>query len=532
MSQDNYRPKHDDKDTNVDIDIKQDMELDVELAHKNKSEVDWDIKVDAPDKSTYTKVDVSLEEKKTIYDKTVVEFTETVDKNISVSVDDWNVDVDVKASNIIESSTTDADVNDIDNSSLIDVSEYGRVTMDDFMSDQLAIGNSFNGPGNDLQFDINQSNELEDNDDVRGTTVSYDNEQAPNVSGSLEAEHSSTYDAHGYAKKDDGKDGKDGKHDDYDKDPRKGPMNGHGGSSSSAWAAEAEASGSLAINLDLTAPENAFQTVVADGGSATAGDGISYADVKDVDGSVAGSTSASADGVATAEAFNANIMAGGNQQANFATLDIVGGNLKDVGDVGDAGDGHGGHGGGYPQANTYANGEAGDGDHGGGGGHGGGDGLAIRNSLIDDDVNDLDSSSLIDVDGALSMDDFTFDLTAIGNSFNGAGNDMQFDVNQANDLIDNDNVSGTNVSYTGSGWNGPFQDVTATGGTSTAGDGIGNINADHTGAISGSAAATGDALASAQAFTANIVVGANLQVNNFTATVVGGDSFVGDDLTN
>ena len=57
------------------------------------------------------------------------------------------------------------------------------------------------------------------------------------------------------------------------------------------------------------------------------------------------------------------------------------------------------------------------------------------------------------------------------------------------------------------------------------------VNHGGDGVITGSTAATADALASAEAFTANIVVGANLQVNNLAATVVGGDSSIVDDIT-
>src|SRR5690606_34239848 len=108
-----------------------------------------------------------------------------------------------------------------------------------------------------------------------------------------------------------------------------------------------------------------------------------------------------------------------------------------------------------------------DDDHGSGhGGHGGdAGGTAIRESTVltsnDDDVNDLDTSNLIDVLGNLNMDDFDLNTVAIGDSFNGPGNDMQFDVNQVNDLVDNDAVTGTSAYYMGGGWNGPFQDVSA-----------------------------------------------------------------------
>ena len=68
---------------------------------------------------------------------------------------------------------------------------------------------------------------------------------------------------------------------------------------------------------------------------------------------------------------------------------------------------------------------------------------------LDNDVNDIDQSDLINVAGCanLTMDDFTLDVTAIGDLFNGRGNDMMFDVNQINDMVDNDNLCDPMVQY-------------------------------------------------------------------------------------
>src|SRR5262249_3778389 len=162
----------------------------------------------------------------------------------------------------------------------------------------------------------------------------------------------------------------------------------------------------------------------AHGGKAVADDGIdgnSNANENDADGSVSGEAFASADGIANVSAFTQDIVMGGNQQANFATLDVAGGNRTEANDIGgqpvsdgapehSGGDSHGG------------DGHDGDGHGGHDGGHDGG--LAIRG--FDNDVNDLDAKSLINVNphSAVTLDDFRLDMVAIGGSFNGPGNDM------------------------------------------------------------------------------------------------------------
>lgn len=518
----------------LDATVKQDIDLDVSTTDKDididKSERTdtYNLNINAPHKPVYVKVDIDEHihrdeksySKEEDYKKTEIIFKEDMKKDIDIST--WNVEVDVKASSIIDSSyvTSDLDVNDLDTSGLINVEKYATLNMDDFNLDVTAIGDSFNGAGNDSYVSVNQSNELADNDEVKNTQVSYNNKQEPNVDATLKAKHEAEYEAKGG-----------GKHEwEYDK--------GYGGywkpkyeehasgSGSYWWSAAASSAAALTADLTLSAPTEAFQTVEGHGGTSEAGDGIGYADLQNTNsdnegnGTVSGDASASADGVASAEAFTSSIMAGGNQQANFATLKVVGGDELNGGDIK-----------GYHPGSD---------DHGGAGGHGSyGGGLAIKDSKVtlDDDLNDLDTHDLINVQGNLNMDDFNLDMDAIASSFNGPGNDMAFDINQTNDLVDQDTVYGTNVSYQGSGWNGPFQSVMATGGDATAGSGIGSIHGHGvansnggSGSILGSTSATADALASAEAFTSNIVVGANLQVNNLSATIVGGDSTVVDDI--
>ena len=532
----------------VDIDVDKDVDVDVDVNKDYEVEYEKDVDIDVMHTYVYgkvygaawiEKVDVDVDKS---YDLEIdadvdidIEKTETnVTKN-----ENWNIDVDVHSDNIIQGSDVtefhDEDVNDINTDNLINVSEWGTLHMDDFSMDLTAIGDSFNGQGNDQQYDINQSNQLDDNDFVYGTTATYNNDQAPNVDASLDAQ------AQVWAKKQGDFDAGYYSHDDYVsytdsttyygyKPVTKSHTVKYGDHKSAGYlshwyGAEAGASASLWVDLELSAPENAFQTVEADGGEAHAGDGIKDATIHDADGDVDGSTAASADAIASAEAFNVDITAGGNQQANFATLDITGGQATDVGDIG-----------GYAGGNQYSNGVKTDDPKDPPSDGKGGDGLAIKDSWVyrdfDDDVNDINTNDLINVSdaGYLSMEDFDLDLTAIGNAFNGAGNDMQFDVNQVNDLADNDIVGGTHVNYMGTGWNGPFQDVSAEGGYSEAGNGIGWADTNHTDGVAGAARATADAGASAEAFTASIVVGANLQVNNLTATVVGGKSLNADDV--
>src|SRR5690606_15521581 len=172
-----------------------------------------------------------------------------------------------------------------------------------------------------------------------------------------------------------------------------------------------------------------------------------------------------------------------------------------------------------------------DGKHGDKDGHDGGMGIKGNDNY----VNDLDTQNLIDVghDAALFMDDLRLDSVAIGDSFNGAGNDMQFDVVQVNDMVDKDFVYNPEVKYVGPG-DTTFMDVTAEGGVATAGHGInGNSNANNNGldgAVSGSTVASTDGIANVEAFTQNIVMGANVQVNNVDAIVVGGNSTIADNI--
>jgi hypothetical protein len=484
MSDTRKRDDGEDRDIDLDVDIDQELKLkleqetDIEVETESKTKSEYEVEVRAPERS-HVDVKIDIEEDKEIKEEHEIELKEYVRKDIDIDIDEnvskeidislWETKVNVEAKNIIDGS--DNDVNDFDSQKLIDVGQEGVLKMDDFAARNLAIGKSFNGQGNDAQYSVTQSNSLTDNDKLIAPSVVFLGLDGRDKDGSNDL-----WDQH-----------RDGKDDD-----------------------------------------SPFQKVEAKGGEASAGDGIegnSHADWNGTDGSVLGESLASANGVANVSAFTQNIVTGANQQGNFASLDVVGGNLLQANDIN-----------GQPAVNAATDG----GHHDPKGedekedkGDRHDDGLAVRDS--DDDVNDLDAQSLISVgyDAELYMDNFRLDTVAIGDSFNGPGNDMQFDFVQVNDLVDNDEVIHPEVKFVGSGGS-PFQDVEVHGGAAYAGDGIqGNSSASNnglSGSVAGKTAASADAVANVEAFTQNIVMGANLQVNNWTASVVGGDATIADNI--
>jgi hypothetical protein len=448
----NPHPPKHGKDVDIDVDV------DVELEAKFHKDVEIDIKKEEKyHKDVDVDVDIKKEEK---FSKDVDIDVELIKKDIDVEIDVdkniWETKVDVEASSIIDGDNNN--VNDLDFHKLIDVGPGGVLKMDDFSVRTIANGKSFNGQGNDSQHTVAQSNNLTDNDHLIAPVVAF------------------------------------------------------GG-------APVEASSNLIWPPHNGGSDEPFQKVKAEGGEATAEDGIdgnSDANNNDGNGSISGEALASANGIANVSAFTQDIVTGGNQQANFATLDVAGGNRLEANDVNVA-----------PAAAAQAAGSGGNGGEEDGG-------LAIRGD--GNDVNELDAESLINVNplSFVHMDDFRLDTIMNGESFNGPGNDMQFDVVQVNDILDNDFLLHPQVIYAGSDGV-TFQDVDVYGGEARADDGIeGNSNANGNGldgSVSGSTAATADAVANVSAFTQNIVMGANLQVNNLNATVAGGDSTFADDFS-
>ena len=508
--------------------------------------------------------DVDIDHNTTSYTKTV---TETESEHLSTTVNEtWNINVNVEADSIVDwSHITDKSenvTNDVDVNDLINVDAGGRggpkdhskvgdnggaplaLEMDDFAAEVLTIGESFNGLGNDGQISVNQSNDLDDDDEVSNTSATYQNHQAPDVTlnagGSLHATHDEGgHLTAGYSEYASGSvDAVAG---------AAGYGNYHGYKYVKAAAVSAEAAAGSSGHLDAgywssaalgaalylhgtaSAPTNAFETVTAQGGSANSGDGIAAADLHgaslDAEGNaiIEGSTEATAGAEAVAASFNVDVETGGNNQINTSSLNITGGNSVDAGDV---------HGSVTLDSNEPANVTINEAD----------ESLAIRGSTIEDhsenNVNDIDVEDLINVEGGfVELEDFDLDVTTIGDAFNGVGNDYQLDVSQANDLADNDTVMETTSMYDGAGWNAPFQSVSATGGHAYAADGIGHATGNHVSldaggnaAVVGSAAASADAIASASAFNVSASVGANVQYNQFNANVVGNDSAIVDDI--
>lgn len=378
--------------------------------------------------------------------------------------------VDIQDSEIIK--VTDNDGNDFDNDYLINVGPDAAIWMDDFNLNNTGYNGSFNGAGNDYQVNIDQSNDLKSNNYVLYPTVTY--------TGAA-------------------------------------PMG------------------------------SPFQYVDLWGGTANSDDGIdgnvggwNNASGNDGDGTIEGSTTATVDINTGIEAFTQDIVTGANTQVNNASASAVGGNsLTAEGVYGDPAQVAG-------SAPTS----------GGGGAKDGGDpwigdvapgtvtdiywSEIVRDS--DDDGNDVDTSSAINVHDAawLDMDDMDIDNVAINDSFNGAGNDMGFDIDQVNDLVNHNEIYSPVVQYDPMDMRvyDPFQDVVIQGGWATAEDGIsGNVegggNASNNGGdgtISGNATASADINATVEAFTQNIVMGANVQANVANLSVVGGDSISYDDV--
>lgn len=243
------------------------------------------------------------------------------------------------------------------------------------------------------------------------------------------------------------------------------------------------------------------QDVSSTGGSASSGNGATNAGgvvtVGD-DLKLTGHASAAADAEAAARGFTQDIETGGNVQANFLTASIVGSNV------------------------------------------------AVNNAGEDDlDNGDVSAAAVTQlgpiapIGGALS---------GLAFPTGGTGTDSEFHISQTNTLNDQDTVRNAEVVNNdfGDGVD-VTQNVTAVGGDASSGigidiDGAPLFDATTVGDdldIAGVSAASADALAEAEAFTQSINVGGNVQVNNITASVVGGnqnlaqtgnDDFEGVDL--
>ena len=120
-------------------------------------------------------------------------------------------------------------------------------------------------------------------------------------------------------------------------------------------------------------------------------------------------------------------------------------------------------------------------------------------------------------DDWLELDNLNFDvLNAVGaGTLAGDGNDSMFNISQVSEMTDNDRLYNPKVEN--DAW---FkQDAHVHGG-----EAYGAEEFDDRGNVTASA----DGVASMEAFTQNIVMGANIQYNNIEMSVVGGDSSIAD----
>jgi hypothetical protein len=117
----------------------------------------------------------------------------------------------------------------------------------------------------------------------------------------------------------------------------------------------------------------------------------------------------------------------------------------------------------------------------------------------------------------LDLDGLNFDvMSVIGEGvLAGSGNDVMFNLAQVSELSDADSLSSPTVT------NDADFDVSQFG---KGGDAFGGEDFDER----GTGTASADGVAQLEAFTQNIVMGANIQYNNVDVSIVGGDSSVND----
>nr|AFT64033.1 hypothetical protein PJE062_2494 [alpha proteobacterium D323] len=226
-----------------------------------------------------------------------------------------------------------------------------------------------------------------------------------------------------------------------------------------------------------------YQTVDAEGGSATAGAGIKVtaragevgANTVGDDSSITGSTSASADAVASASAMNQRIFTGGNTQNNSADVKITGGseNIASAGEDNNL---------------TFASGSQASVP---------GDGPGFEST--DSALGGLQVNSLTDNDQVVSAE-VRNDSDDVGQTVTAIGGDADAGANTAG--IDASDLKGA-------------------------------LNVGDNSSISGTASASADATAEASAFNQVIVSGGNTQVNQTEIDIVGDNRNVvsaGDDI--
>ncbi|KZL25333.1 beta strand repeat-containing protein [Pseudovibrio sp. WM33] len=358
-----------------------------------------------------------------------------------------------------------------------------------------------------------------------------------------------------------------------------------------------------------TGGADVVQTVTADGGSATAGNGIEALggnlgpDTVGDDSSISGSASASANGVGAAINFGQTLKTGGNAQSNSVDVDITGGN-KAVAAAGESGATAGSE----PIApvdhdttttswSDQSN-QLGDVDQIGladvtNWGHStqtvdvdGGTATSGAGISVADRDGDVGAASVGDDSLITGVTQATADASASASTMNqklfsggyAQSNDLDLSVTGGSSNVqsagEDSNVAFASVAGTGPANNGGVdstdsllggyqsntiydgdsisdadvanysdveQDVTATGGTASAGVGSGGIdgtdvksalNVGDNASLTGKALSSADAVAEASAFNQVISTGGNAQVNSADVEIVGDNKnviSVGDD---
>ncbi|WP_057461277.1 hypothetical protein [Pseudovibrio sp. POLY-S9] len=342
-----------------------------------------------------------------------------------------------------------------------------------------------------------------------------------------------------------------------------------------------------------TGGADAVQTVTVDAGSATAGNGIEALggnlgpDTVGDDSSITGSASASANGVGAAINFGQTLKTGGNAQSNSVDVDITGGN-KAVAAAGESGATAGSepitsvdHDTTTTSWSDQSN-QLGDVDEiehadvtnwghstqsvdvdGGTASSGAGIVQTGSSSTNIDGNESISGSSSASADATGVAQSFTQTQLTGGNAQSNSASVSVTgaDVNVASAGQDDAEVNGTwvgttntdsfsgglqgNTAYDGDtiwdsdvrNFHDSTQDVTATGGTATAGDGIASSGDGQIGAqgapgvaedssISGLSNAGADATASAASFEQVLSSGSNGQSNSYDASIVGANSGV------
>ncbi|QUS55096.1 beta strand repeat-containing protein [Pseudovibrio brasiliensis] len=342
-----------------------------------------------------------------------------------------------------------------------------------------------------------------------------------------------------------------------------------------------------------TGGADAVQTVTVDGGNATAGNGIEALggnlgpDTVGDDSSISGSASANANGTGAAINFGQTLKTGGNAQSNSVDVDVVGGN-KALASAGESGAVAGSNTDTPVDHDTTTtswseqSNQLGDVDEiehadvanwghstqtvdvdGGTASSGAGIVQTGGSSTNIDGNESISGSSSASADATGVAQSFTQTQVTGGNvqSNSASVSVTGADVNVASAGQDNAEVNGTwagttntdsfsgglqgNTAYDGDTiWNSDVrnfhdstQDVTATGGTATAGDGIESTGGGQIGTqgapgveedstISGLSSAGADATAAAASFEQVLSTGGNGQGNSYDTSIVGANSGV------